>query len=36
MSYDIDLCDPITKEVIELDEPHQMKGGTYVLGGTTQ
>ena len=34
MSYDIELRDPITWEVLMLDEPHQMKGGTYVLGGT--
>ena len=36
MSYDIDLVDPVTKQVIELDEPHQMKGGTYAVGGTTE
>lgn len=35
MSYDIDLLDPVTKETIEFDEPHYMKGGTYCLGGTT-
>lgn len=34
MSYDIDLCDPITKEVLQLESPHQMKGGTYAIGGT--
>lgn len=34
MSYDIELMDPITERVIEFDEPHQMRGGTYVLGGT--
>lgn len=34
MSYDIYLADPITAEVIQLDEPHQMKGGTYAIGGT--
>lgn len=34
MSYDIQLVDPVTKLVIELDEPHQLKGGTYALGGT--
>ena len=34
MSYDIELVDPITKETLQLDEPHQMKGGTYCLGGT--
>jgi hypothetical protein len=36
MSYDIELIDPITKEPIELDEPHHMCGGTYALGGTTR
>lgn len=36
MSYDIKLRDPITKEVMELDEPHFMQGGTYALGGTTE
>lgn len=36
MSYDIDLVDPITKEVITIDEPHQLRGGTYAIGGTTK
>jgi hypothetical protein len=34
MSYDIDLLDPVTKEVLQLDEKHQMTGGTYAIGGT--
>lgn len=34
MSYDIDLTHPVTGEVLQLDAPHQMKGGTYALGGT--
>ena len=34
MSYDIELQDPVTGRVIELDKPHQMKGGTYAIGGT--
>ncbi len=33
MSYDISLIDPITKEDLILDTPHQMKGGTYCVGG---
>lgn len=33
MSYDIHLLDPVTREVIELDAPHQLLGGTYELGG---
>ena len=34
MSYDIELQDPMTGQVIELDSPHHMKGGTYAVGGT--
>lgn len=33
MSYDIRLVDAITKAPLELDAPHQMKGGTYCCGG---
>ena len=36
MSYDIYLNDPVTGIPIELDEPHQMRGGTYAVGGTTK
>jgi len=36
MSYDIDLNDPVTGQPIELDEPHQMRGGTYAIGGNTE
>lgn len=36
MSYDISLKDPVTKEVIHFDTAHQMAGGTYALGGTTE
>ncbi len=36
MSYDISLVDPVTKETLELDAPHQIKGGTYAMGGTTE
>jgi hypothetical protein len=36
MSYDIDLIDPLTEQVLELDSPHQMKGGTYAFGGTSE
>ena len=35
MSYDIELVDPITKEILQLDSPHHMRGGTYAIGGTT-
>ena len=34
MSYDINLTDPVTKEVIMLDHKHQIIGGTYQVGGT--
>ena len=34
MSYDIALTCPVTGTTLELDEPHQMKGGTYAVGGT--
>jgi hypothetical protein len=36
MSYDICLRDAITGQKLELDLPHQMKGGTYRLGGTSE
>lgn len=36
MSYDIELCDPVTGKVIELPTRHLVAGGTYVLGGTTE
>lgn len=36
MSYDISLCDPVTKAPIELEAPHMIRGGTYAIGGTTE
>ena len=33
MSYDVHLLDPVSKDVIRFDEPHQMGGGTYAVGG---
>ena len=36
MSYDIYLRHPVTKETLELDGLHQIKGGTYAIGGTTE
>lgn len=35
MSYDIYLNDPVSGEMLQLNSPHQMTGGTYILGGTT-
>jgi hypothetical protein len=34
MSYDIELRDAVTGEVLELDSAHHMRGGTYAIGGT--
>lgn len=36
MSYDIYLRDRVTKETVNFDTPHQMAGGTYAVGGTTE
>ena len=36
MSWDFDLCDPVTKKVLETEEKHEIKGGTYCVGGTTE
>ena len=34
MSWDFDLCDPVTKKVLETEEKHHMFGGTICIGGT--
>ena len=36
MSYDISLLDPVTKETIQFETPHQIRGGTYAINGTTE
>ena len=36
MSYDIHLEHPVTKEVLHADTKHELRGGTYVIGGTTE
>lgn len=36
MSYDIELKDPVTKETIEINDAHFMRGGTYQIGGSKQ
>ena len=36
MSYDISLKDPVTKETVCFDTSHQMAGGTYAIGGTSE
>lgn len=33
MSYYIELRDPVTKQILLLEEPHHMRGGTYCVGG---
>lgn len=35
MSYDISLRDP-NGETIQLDQSHDLAGGTYAIGGTTE
>lgn len=35
MSHDIYLQHPVTRKVLEAEQPHQVAGGTYALGGTT-
>ena len=34
MSYDINLLDPISKEIIEINDAHFLRGGTYKMGGS--
>ena len=36
MSYDINLLDPITKEVVEINDAHFLRGGTYKMGGSKE
>lgn len=36
MSYDIYLADPVTREALQADVAHQMRGGTYAVGGTSE
>ena len=36
MSYDINLLDPITKEVNEINDAHLLRGGTYKIGGSKE
>ena len=36
MSYDIYLVEQTTRKTIKFDTPHQMRGGTYALGGTSE
>jgi len=36
MSYDIRLVDPVTKEPLHTKVNHDMRGGMYAIGGTTE
>ena len=36
MSWDFDLCDPVTKEVLHTEKKHDINGGTYCISGTTE
>lgn len=36
MSYDIYLVHPVTKKTLEVETPHNIKGGTYAVGGTKE
>lgn len=36
MSYDCCLLDPVSKEVIKVDNKHFMQGATYQLGGSDE
>lgn len=36
MSWDFKLCNPVTKEVLHTQEKHEISGGTYCVGGTTE
>ena len=36
MSYDLYLVDPVTKETIEIEDAHFMRGGTYCVGGSKE
>ena len=36
MSYDIYLCEPGTHQAIEFEFVHEIRGGTYCMGGTNE
>ena len=36
MSYDINLLDPISKEIIEINDARFLRGGTYKMGGSKE
>ena len=36
MSYDISLHDPVTRDLLLAETPHDMRGGIYCAGGTRE
>lgn len=36
MSYDVYLTDPVSGETLNVDVAHQLRGGTYAMGGTSE
>jgi hypothetical protein len=36
MSYDVDIIDPHTKEVVSIEKKHDLRGGIFVVGGTRE
>ena len=36
MSYDVSLRYPVSGDILLFDEPHQMSGGNYCVGGTRE
>lgn len=36
MSYNIYLKDPVTKETLDVESPHFIRGGMFAVGGTTE
>lgn len=36
MSYDISLIDPVSKNTLEVEQPHFMHGGNYAMNGTKE
>lgn len=36
MSWYFDLCDPVTKKVLETEKKHMIQGDTYCVGGITE
>lgn len=36
MSYDVSIVDPVTGATLQSAHPHQLRGGTYCVGGTNE